>query len=222
MRGMFKVFFGTLICIVVVFMISTLNFPYHRVGEVLTDYGDAIWIPANKNNFSQGDGARDVRWIVIHSIEGSADDALNWFQNEKAKVSAHYVIDYNGKIYQMVREKDIAWHAGNWKYNVYSIGIEHAGFADKNMFTDEEYIASAKLVAYLCRKYNITIIHWEGIAPEDPTNGSGIIGHNQVPDPKNPKLGGGINHHSDPGKFWNWDYFINLVKKFYSQMSVGG
>jgi hypothetical protein len=82
MRGMFKVFFGTLIGIAVVFMISTLNFPYHRVSEGLTDYGD---------------GARDVRWIVIHSIEGSADDALNWFQNEKANVSAHCVIDMMGR-----------------------------------------------------------------------------------------------------------------------------
>ncbi|MBO3831810.1 MAG: N-acetylmuramoyl-L-alanine amidase [Candidatus Brockarchaeota archaeon] len=35
--------------------------------------------------------------------------------------------------------KYIAWHAGNWAYNEHSIGIEHAGCADRKMFTEEEY-----------------------------------------------------------------------------------
>ncbi|MGB9806721.1 MAG: N-acetylmuramoyl-L-alanine amidase [Thermoproteota archaeon] len=211
-----KLLFSLMFCIVVVAsVLSPSNFKTNGESDT-TDYSNATWVPANKNNFSPSERkSNEIRWIVIHDIEGSAEAAVSWFQNERAKASAHYIVDYNGKVYQMVREKDIAWHAGNWKYNVHSVGIEHAGFADKDMFTDEEYVASAKLVAYLCKKYNIPIVHWEGIAPEDPKNGSGIIGHYQVPDPNNPSLGGGASHHYDPGKYWNWSYFIALVKKFY-------
>lgn len=214
---MLKIIASLTFLIVIISIVLAPNFKING-KDGSTDYGNATWIPANEKNFSPSEREENgikIRWIVIHDIEGSAEAAVRWFQDERAKASAHYVISYDGKVYQMVREKDIAWHAGNWKYNMHSIGIEHAGYADKDMFTDEEYVASAKLVAYLCKKYNIPIVHWEGIAPEDPNNGSGIIGHYQVPDPKNPTLGGGASHHYDPGKYWNWNYFINLVKKYY-------
>jgi len=217
-----KVILSLMFCMTTVSVLSPSNFKTNGESGA-TEYSNATWVPANKNNFSPSEKeSNGVRWIVIHDIEGSADAALRWFQDERAKASAHYIVDYNGKVYQMVKEKDIAWHTGNWKYNVHSIGIEHAGFADKDMFTDEEYVASAKLVAYLCKKYNISIVHWEGIAPEDPNNGSGIIGHYQVPDPKNPSLGGGVSHHYDPGNYWNWNYFIALVKKFYYLNATAG
>ena len=41
-----------------------------------------------------------------------------------------------GQVAQMVPERDIAWHAGNWPYNETSIGIEHAGFTNKTVFPD--------------------------------------------------------------------------------------
>jgi N-acetyl-anhydromuramyl-L-alanine amidase AmpD len=57
-----------------------------------------------------------------------------------------------------VQEKDIAWHAGNWKYNKTSIGIEHGGYIDDpRWFIDSMYRSSAKLAAYLCRKYGMPV-----------------------------------------------------------------
>jgi hypothetical protein len=41
-----------------------------------------------------------------------------------------------------------------------------------------------------------------------------IIGHYQVPDPNDPLQGGGIDNHTDPGKYWRWNYFIRLVRRF--------
>ena len=48
----------------------------------------------------------------------------------KKKVSSHYAIDREGKVYQLVDELKIAWHAGKSKWgkfnnlNNISIGIE--------------------------------------------------------------------------------------------------
>ena len=90
----------------------------------------------------------DIRYIVIHTTEGSADGAAAWFQNDKSHVSSHYVVSRSGEIVQLVRQRNIAWHAGNWAVNTTSIGIEHEGVTDDpGGYTDAEYRASARLVA---------------------------------------------------------------------------
>jgi N-acetylmuramoyl-L-alanine amidase len=60
----------------------------------------------------------------------SAEAALDWLTREESKVSCHYLIDEEGRITQMVRESERAWHAGQslWSgetdLNSCSIGIE--------------------------------------------------------------------------------------------------
>jgi N-acetyl-anhydromuramyl-L-alanine amidase AmpD len=61
------------------------------------------------------------------------------------------------------------------------------------------YRSSAALTRYLCLKYEI---------PMDRVH---IIGHNEVPDPKNSDRLGGVDGHTDPGPHWNWSYFMQLV-----------
>ena len=56
--------------------------------------------------------------IVIHWTAGSSESAVSWFQSDSnLQSSAHYVIDTNGKIVNMVTEENVAWHAGvsSWK-----------------------------------------------------------------------------------------------------------
>ncbi|HUC19892.1 MAG TPA: N-acetylmuramoyl-L-alanine amidase, partial [Candidatus Polarisedimenticolaceae bacterium] len=60
-----------------------------------------------------------ITGIVQHDTEGSLASTLALFQNPTSYVSAHYVIDTDGQIYQTVRTKDIAWHAGNWYTNMH-------------------------------------------------------------------------------------------------------
>ena len=56
--------------------------------------------------------------IIVHVTQGSWAGAINWFEDPKAQVSAHYTVrSSGGAVGQSVREKDIAWHAGNWSYN---------------------------------------------------------------------------------------------------------
>ena len=56
--------------------------------------------------------------------------AVQRLQSRVAKVSSHYLISKKGKIYQLVRDENVAWHAGKSRWekdinlNSKSIGIE--------------------------------------------------------------------------------------------------
>lgn len=173
-------------------------------AQATADYTPASWIPAYAGNYTLANrpSSNPVSRIIIHMTQGSYASTIGWFQDPRARATTEYVIrSSDGDITQMVHEKDIAWHAGNWSYNQTSIGIEHEGFVDNpNWFTDAMYRSSATLVAHLCRKYNI------------PIDREHIIGHNEVPDPNNPNLYGGVNHHQDPGPHWDWDRYMSLVR----------
>ncbi len=176
-----------------------------------TDYGPALWVPAASTNYSSGrSGGGRPRFIVIHTMQGSYAGSISWFRNTSSRVSAHYNLrSSDGQITQMVRDGDTAWHAGNSYYNANSIGIEHEGFvADPGRwYTTAMYTASARLVRHLCDEYGI------------PIDRAHIIGHYQIP-----RSGsgapcsttatncGGAGGHQDPGRGWDWDRFIALVR----------
>lgn len=69
--------------------------------------------------------------IVIHYTSGGTlKGSVAWFGNPKSKVSAHYIIGIDGKVIQMVKDENRAWHAGEsslygaHNVNDFSIGIE--------------------------------------------------------------------------------------------------
>jgi len=68
--------------------------------------------------------------ILHYTGMESCDAALDWLTCEEAKVSAHYLVDEDGRITQMVAEEMRAWHAGQSRWagetdlNSCSIGIE--------------------------------------------------------------------------------------------------
>jgi hypothetical protein len=140
-----------------------------------------------------------INLIGIHDIEGTAQDGLNVFQNVKSGVSIHYIVDLDGTVYQLLHEKDIAFHIGNLWYNQHSIGIEHAGFAATGFlwYNAAQYLGSAKLVAYLAAKYHIPVDH------------DHIPSHGTVPSP----LLSSPTNHVDPGPYWLWDFYLKLIKR---------
>ena len=170
-----------------------------------TDYPGAAWAPASPGNFQPSgrpSPALPIDRIVIHDIEGAGPEAIRWFQNPQAKVSSHYVVDgQTGRVTQLVRERDIAWHAGDHLTNARSVGIEHGGYAYRpGFYNPVEYEASAHLVRAIALRYGI---------PRDRTH---IIGHFEVPDSAHPGHFGGRSGHTDPGPYWDWDYFLALVR----------
>jgi N-acetyl-anhydromuramyl-L-alanine amidase AmpD len=144
-----------------------------------------------------------IRFIVIHVAEGSFAGTVAWLQNPRAHASANFVVGREGEVQQLVPLHDIAWHAGNWAYNLRSVGIENVGFTDDPAgFTTREYRAAARIAAVVARRSVI------------PIDRHHIIGHYQVPNPNDPLQGGGIDSHTDPGRYWQWGRFMRLVERF--------
>lgn len=167
---------------------------------------------ASGNYASASRTAGDIRWVIIHTIEGPYQAGINVFNDPGSNASAHYVVgNETGKITQMVDDSDIAYTAGNYDYNTAGMNFEHSGYATES-HPDSLYQNSADIVSWVCEEYGIPKAHPSGVAPADPsTDTGGIIGHEQVPDPNNPSVGGGASHHTDPGQGWDWDYFMSLL-----------
>lgn len=159
------------------------------------DYSRATWYGAYSGNYTNASrpDSHPINKVIIHVTQGSWSSAINWFKDSRAGVSAHYTVrSSDGFIGQSVQENDIAYHAGNWTYNQTSIGIEHEGYvSNSSWFTESMYRSSARLTAYLCKKYRISI------------DRNHIMGHNEVPGAT----------HTDPGQYWNWTKYMSYVKE---------
>ncbi|MFJ8825892.1 N-acetylmuramoyl-L-alanine amidase [Streptomyces sp. NPDC102467] len=157
------------------------------------DYPAAQSVPASTSNYtvSNRPSTYPVDYVIIHVTQETYADAVKIFQNPAKQVSIHYLVrSADGHIAQCVREKNVAWHAGNWDYNTRSIGIEHEGWVDQpEYFTDAMYEQSAALTASVCARYGI------------PMDREHIIGHVEVPG----------TDHTDPGPYWDWSRYIRMV-----------
>lgn len=187
-----------------------LNKQKHGHGDSLKGV-DMQNVPALYKAFSDDDGdygnydlanrpkdGQKIRYIIIHDSEVSYEGTINTFLQQNY-VSAHYVIrSSDGQITKMVDPKDVAWHAGNWYINSHSIGIEHEGYAveGSTWYSEPMYQASAKLVKYLAKKYDI------------PLDREHIIGHEEVPG-LNPTRQLGM--HWDPAAYWDWAHYFKLL-----------
>ncbi len=179
-------------------------FPLAVAGALLgagearaTDKPPVTWYPSAPGNYDSSRAPIDL--IVIHKAEGSAYSAAATFANPNRKASAHYSVG-PGIVYQMVHEKNTAWHCGNYRWNQRAIGIENGGYSARNDTTDAHYKLLAKLTANICERYKI------------PVDRKHIVAHAEVPDPTNPNKFGGLQHHWDPGPHFDWSYFMGLVR----------
>ncbi|MEW7006447.1 MULTISPECIES: N-acetylmuramoyl-L-alanine amidase [unclassified Lentilitoribacter] len=95
------------------------------------DFDRAIVVPSP--NFGERKGVSKPDMLVLHyTAMETAKAACDWLCAEEAEVSAHYLVDENGEISQLVAEEKRAWHAGQSSWhgevdiNSRSIGIEVA------------------------------------------------------------------------------------------------
>ncbi|XXF75210.1 N-acetylmuramoyl-L-alanine amidase [Myxococcaceae bacterium GXIMD 01537] len=147
-------------------------------------------ISAPSPNYNER-GGKDIDTIVMHhtaSNNGAGD--LAWMRNPKSQVSAHYMVDRDGKIYQLVGDDKRAWHAGKGELhgvpsdiNGRSIGIEIVNDGSgKTPFTEAQYKALTQLTGYLKQKYDVPM--------------KNIVGHADVAVPKGRK--------NDPAPNFDW------------------
>jgi AmpD protein len=148
---------------------------------------------------------REVDMIVIHAIslppgEFGTGHVLDFFLNrldytahpyfnelEGLRVSAHYFIDREGEVIELVDPVQMAWHAGKSTFegrtgcNPFSIGIELEGGPDQP-FTEGQYRALKELCLLLMERYPL-------ITPER------IVGHSDI----------APGRKEDPGPLFAWE-----------------
>lgn len=110
-------------------------------------------------NHSSRNGEKIRRVIMHYTTSDNVGGTISWFQNPNSRVSAHYIIDRNGDIYQMVRDTDKAWHA--YQENADSIGIEHVAKKGQKL-TNHQEKASISLLRWLMAEYKISKEHVTG------------------------------------------------------------
>jgi N-acetylmuramoyl-L-alanine amidase len=135
------------------------------------------------------DGKRADAIVLHYTGMESGEAAEAWLCDPESEVSSHYIVHEDGRIVQMVREADRAWHAGasSWQgesdMNSRSVGIEivnpghFLGYAE---FTNRQIEA----VIGLCR--DIALRH--GVAPER------VLAHSDIAPARK----------ADPGEKFPW------------------
>ena len=134
-------------------------------------------------NYIYSKKIRNIQSIVIHYTGmRSLQSAVERLISKKYEVSSHYLVSRAGKIMQLVKDNNIAWHAGisNWfnfkNLNKNSIGIElenkghQYGYQD---FPNKQITELIKILKRLKKKFkiqNINITGHSDIAPHRKTD----------------------------------------------------
>lgn len=141
---------------------------------------------------------REISLVIIHCTDGDTlDGCVSWFKSPESKVSAHYIIDRNGKIVQMVDDIDVAWHSGKSTWlgrsgcNEFSIGIELVG-REENGFTPQQFDSLVGLCVELFKTYEFDINELEKV----------FVGHKDV----------APGRKTDPGDKFDWKCFYGALK----------
>lgn len=140
--------------------------------------------------------ALPVSMLVLHytGME-SAQAAIDRLRDPEAKVSAHYLVDEEGRILRLVDERHRAWHAGrsHWRgitdVNSASIGIEIVNPGHEfgyRPFPQAQMGALIPLVADIKERHGITR--------------GNVVGHSDVAPARK----------QDPGELFDWHALARL------------
>lgn len=104
-----------------------------------------------------------IHWTSLGDLESAfqvyKDPLKPRFRNDdpllpqELNVSAHYLVDQNGSIYQLMPDSIMALHVIGLNYC--AIGIKNVGNEFDTPLTEAQVEANALLVEYLCKKYPI-------------------------------------------------------------------
>lgn len=144
-------------------------------------------------NFDERASGERIQHLVLHYTAGDFDQSLKWLtmQDTPNRVSAHYLVCEDGRIYNLVDESKRAWHAGvsYWDgvdgINATSIGIEivNPGHgAHYRDFPHKQMTAVAEL--------SKDIVHRHQISP------FGVLGHSDI----------APGRKVDPGEKFDWHF----------------
>lgn len=164
-------------------------------------------------HFDERPDPEDISLLVIHYIslppeqfgggyideffQGKLDPKIHPYFEEihQMRVSAHCLIERNGRITQYVNFNDRAWHAGlsnfqgREKCNDFAIGIELEG-SNEQPFTDAQYAALHDLTLRIMQAYpQITVDR--------------IVGHCDI----------SPGRKIDPGQYFDWARYLDGIRR---------
>lgn len=155
---------------------------------------DLLIIDAPSPNFNER--KLPVSMIVLHYTGmTSGEAALERLRDPVAEVSAHYLVEEDGRIFRLVEEDKRAWHAGraHWRgikdVNSASVGIEIVNPGHEHgyrNFTEAQMGAVIPLVAAIKERHGITR--------------GNVVGHSDVAPARK----------QDPGELFNWHALARL------------
>ena len=121
---------------------------------------------------------KDIKFVIIHYTGMQSEiESLKRLKSHSSKVSCHYLINRKGRIIQLVKDKNIAWHAGKSKWgkftnlNKNSIGIELENKGHQfgyQKFTEDQIKNLIILCKQLKKKYKIKTENFLGHADIAP------------------------------------------------------
>ena len=142
-------------------------------------------------NYNERKESQNPSLLILHYTGmKSAKAALEHLCKPESEVSAHYLIEENGKTHNLVPDEKRAWHAGKsyWSgerdINSASIGIELVnpghdfGYTE---FPEKQVKALVKLCKTLMEKYEIPASH--------------VLGHSDI----------AVTRKIDPGHLFPWE-----------------
>ncbi len=161
--------------------------------------------------FEKSFSPRKIDFLVLHHIEAnSVEHAID--QLLEHKVSAHFLVDESGKIFELVDENDIAYHAGIsfWRgcngLNKNSIGIE---FINSSPFVKKfemaQMQAGVELCKYLIAKYGI--------------EARNVVGHSDVAYYDQPIAL--LDRKQDPSHLFDWKFLAKNGVGIFPEFSAG-
>jgi N-acetyl-anhydromuramyl-L-alanine amidase AmpD len=166
---------------------------------------------------------RTVLGAILHSSEGTMA-GMNAVFNIAGGASAHYAVARDGRRYQYVREKDVAYHCFAWgsdpqfnhnrpswllastgRYsavNAYTVGIELEGYAVSG-FTAAQYVELASLLREISERHGfpLTLLPDAGAAARVTTHA--FLQSNR----------------SDPGALFDWNALRDALQQGEDEMT---
>ncbi len=114
-----------------------------------------------RHSFTSGRQGRGITGVTVHHMAGDLTVGQCFDLWSRSGTSAHYAVQADGTIGQLVDDADTAWACGDWEANLATISVEHANDRFGPWTVGAKALdAGAHLVAALCRYYGLGRPRW--------------------------------------------------------------